>query len=337
MKKKIQFILYIAIAWLLTACSQDTSMEQESPFAQEPNLPDAPVQMAGLSRSSSLGDTDYGDIRVLLHHDGTTTQGVFKYDNGGEWTTQLKLKSGSRTYRLYGYMPDNSSLSGSITSVTDDAADLRIQGLSPITAQDFCVITGVREVNNTSDTRSAIRGNFSFNYTSSRQNYLNLLFDHLYGRIVFRMKVNADYHDVRTIKVKSMRLQLPSVSQTKADVTLTNEVGLGNASYTITGTDETVLDIRTTEQTLSTTSVEMASAYLIPVADVWSNLVLVTEYDLYDKMGNKVAERTATNKLATALTDLLAGEQRTLSITVEPSYLYILSDSDLNNPTLVLN
>lgn len=322
-------ILFIAIVSLFAACSKDAESEQGRES-------DPPVRIVGLTRTA-LGDTDFGNIRVLLNDGATTSEGVFKYDGVSEWTTQLKLKSGTRTYRLYGFMPDDPTLNSSITSIDDDKAVMGVQGLSPVTTQDFCVITGVRLVDNASDMTSAVRGNFSFEYASNRQNYLNLLFDHLYGHVVFKMEVGTDYNAVRTIKVKSMQLQLRDISQVRADITLTNGVGIGSVSYTATGANEMKLDIRTTEQTLTTTSTEICSGYVIPDPALLADLRLVTEFDVFDKKGNKIAERTAINQLSVSLSDLSAGEERTLKVTVEPSYLYWLSDADLDNPTVKVN
>jgi 2,3-bisphosphoglycerate-independent phosphoglycerate mutase len=68
-------------------------------------------------------------------------------------------------------------------------------------------------------------------------------------------------------------------------------------------------------------------------ADLLNKLILVIEYDIYDKRGNKIAERTATNALAYPLAELERGEERTLQINIDPSYLYDLS---LNDPPIVV-
>lgn len=337
MKTAIRIISLITTAWLFATCSNDSELERNVDVVPEAELTDATLHMVGLTRVA-LGSTDFGDIRVLLNDGTNTSLGVFVYDGVSEWTTRLKLKSGTQTYRTYGYMPDNAAMSGSITSINADKAVMRIQGLTPATAsQDYCVITGVRQVENEEDLTSATRGSFSFEYASNRENYINLLFDHLYAHIVFKMKVHNDYAALRSIKVKSMRLQLPSISQASADITLTNGLGIESVSYAVTGTDNITLDIRTTEQTLSTTAVEIANAYLAPSSMITSTLVLVTEYDVYDRKGNKIAERTATNKLSKPLLTLTPGEDRTLNLTVEPSYLHLLSEEDMDNPTIVVN
>lgn len=318
----------IATAMLLGACSAENTADQE--VVQEP---DAPITMVGLTRSSAVDD-ELGDIRVFLTNEGTTVNGLFKLTGETEWTTLLKLKSGTRTYRLYGFMPDDGTLSGSLPTVDADNAVLHLQGLKPIMNQDYCIVTGVYQGSSASDRHSATRGDFSFEYVSSRQNYINLLFDHLTSHVVFSVKVGADYNTVRTIKIKRMSLRIADVSSVSADVTLTNGVGINSTVYSNTGTEECVLTLKETEQTLTTTSTAVCSAYVIPATALLAKLQLVTEFDVYDKQGNKIAERTATNQLEDPLEELQQGEDRTLMITVAPSYLYVLSDDDMNNPTI---
>ena len=324
--KHIQYILMMTVIVLLAACSQDVADEQ----AQEP---DAALRLAGVTRSIT-GDQEYSDIRIFLTNGTTATEGLFKYAGESSWTTQLKLKSGVRTYQLYGYMPDDAEFAGSITNWNENGAVLHIQQLPPLATQDLCIVTGVHQVDNESDKTAAVRGAFSFDYDSQRENYINLFLDHLYSHIIFSMRVGDDYNAVRTIKIKNMKLQVADISHYSVDVTLANGVGISsvvNNSMAGTGTRE--LTIRDTEITLTTTSTTVCSSYVIPATTLFDKLSLVIEYDIYDKRGNKIAERTATNALANPLVGLQRGEERTLQINIDPSYLYDLS---LNDPPIVV-
>lgn len=331
MKHKLQTILMTVSAVLLVACSKDDTADQDNG-----QMPDASLQVTGVTRVA-LGETDFGDIRVLLNNSGTTVSGLFKY-NVGDWLTRLKLKSDTRTYRLYGYMPDDAQVTSSL-SVAADNAVMRLQGLSALGTTDYCIVTGVRQATNANDQTDAIRGNFSFEYAGNRQNYINLLLDHLQSRVVFRMQVGEEYDNVRTIKIKQMSLSIADVGSITADVTLTNGTGISSITYSgSTGTENMSLTIKEaeTQHTLTITPTNVCSAYVIPDATLLSKLYLVTEYDVYDKQGNKVDERTVTNKLTTALDELQRGEERILTVTVAPSYLYVLSDGDLNNPPVTI-
>jgi hypothetical protein len=184
-------------------------------------------------------------------------------------------------------------------------------------------------VENATDLTAAVRGNYAFTYNSNRENYINLLFDHLYARLVFCMNLSTDYAALRSIKIKNMRLQVVGYSQISADITLNSE-GMGAVTYNKTGSENSSVTLRNTEITLSTSPswTTVGSVQLIPVPAMFGSLRLITEYDVFDKQGNKIAERTATNKLVEPLEELQRGEERTLYITNDPSYLYVLSDQD---------
>ena len=329
--KYIQYILMMTVIVLLAACSQDVAEEQ----AQEP---DAALRLAGVTRAT--GDTEYSDIRIFLTNGTTATEGLFKYEGGTSWTTQLKLKSGARTYQLYGYMPDNAAFAHNISDFNANGAVLHIQQLPPLATQDYCIVTGVRQADNESDETAAVRGAFSFDYNSQRENYINLFLDHLYSHIIFSMRVGEDYDAVRTIKIKNMKLQVADISHYNVDVTLTKNVGISSVVHTNTaGTGIQELTVRDGdllgELTLTTTSQTVCSGYIIPATTLFDKLSLVIEYDIYDKRGNKVAERTATNSLKLPLEELQRGEERKLQINIDPSYLYDLSQED--PPIVIIN
>lgn len=324
--KHIQYILMMTVIVLLAACSQDVAEEQ----TQEPY---APVRLARVTRSIT-GNTEYGDIRVFLTNGTTATEGLFKYAGGSSWMTQLKLKSGARTYQLYGYMPDNEVFVRSLSDWTDNGAVLHIQQMPPLATQDYCIVTGVRQATDESDETAAVRGAFSFNYDSQRENYVNLFLDHLYSHVIFCMRVGEDYNTVRTIKIKRMHLQVADISHYNVDVTLAKDVGISSVAHSsIAGTGTSEMTIRDEELTLTTTSTTVCSSYIIPATTLFDHLSLKIEYDIYDKRGNKIAERTAINSLAYPLEELQRGEERTLQINIDPSYLYDLS---LNDPPIVI-
>lgn len=316
---------------LLASCSKDSSSGQEGE-----QVTNAPLRMMRATRAVTGGYDQFGDIRVLLNSEGTTVSGLFKFGDNNEWTTQLKLKSGARTYRLYGYMPNDPSVTCSLNIVDANNATLRMQGLLPLTTTDYCIVTGVRQASSESDMTSATRGTFSFNYNSNQENYISLLLDHMMSGISFNMKIGEEYSAVRSIKIKRMTLNVTGISSGNADITLTNGEGISSVTYTPTGSTPYSVVVKDEEQMLTTSAVSVCNAYLVPATTLIENLKLVTEYDVFDKEGNKIAERTATNQLKDALEELQWGENRTLTVTVDPTYLYILSDADLDNPPFII-
>ena len=319
--KHIQYILMMTVIMLLAACSQDVAEEQTME-------PDASLRLTGVSRAITDDQEYCGDIRIFVTHGTTVAEGLFKFDGISAWMTQLKLKSGSRTCQLYGYMPDNADFVRSISDFDDNGAVLHIQHMPPIAAQDYCIVTGVRQAADENDVTAAVRGAFSFDYDSQRENYINLFLDHLYSHIVFCMRVGEDYNTVRTIKIKRMKLKVADISHYNVDITLEEKKGICSVAHSTAGTGTQEMTIRDEELTLTTTSTTVCSGYIIPATTLFDKLSLVIEYDIYDKDGNKVSERTATNSLAYPLEELQRGEERTLQINIDPSYLYDLSFDD---------
>lgn len=319
---------------MVVGCSKDSSDDFDTTVATAQEETYAPLQMVGATRAVS-GVTTWDDIHAFLTSGTTLVEGGFKYaSDTEEWSTRLKLKSGTCIYRLYGFMPDNAELTSSLTSWTDEGAVLRIENLNPLTLDDYCVVTGVRQVLLPTDQTSATRGTFSFEYRSNRLNYINLFLDHMMSQIEFSLKVSTAYNTLRTIKVKKMTLKLANLSSMSVDVTLANGTGISAISFSTTGAEENTCLVLNEEKTLTTTYTVLCNAYIVPVTVLFDNLELETEFDVYDKKGNKVAERTAINKLTDPLNELVRGEKRTLMITVDPSYLYVLANPDLDNPTI---
>ena len=72
--------------------------------------------------------------------------------------------------------------------------------------------------------------------------------------------------------------------------------------------------------------------------------MLRTTYNVYDSKGNLIRKDCqAENKLTLSFekhqgkTSLDVGEKYTFNLTVNPTYLYVLSDPDLDNPSLKVN
>lgn len=201
-------------------------------------------------------------------------------------------------------------------------------------------------------------GDFKFNLKTgeSVKNYLYLLFDHLCSALSIGIKVDGDYNTLRTIKLKQLTLQTATESglmAEKADVVVTlngNNTGtnpITTLTYTPTGAVPEVgkggTPVYQSDEglTLETTSKSFLSHFL-PITDV-TKVVITSTYDVYDKKGNLIRKDSkATNTVR--LSDIIPyfpGVQRgwkyAINLTVKPTYLYVLSDPDLNNPTVVVN
>ena len=284
--------------------------------------------LAGITRSA-LGETEAGSIKVWLTQGEQLTEGFFQHTGEEAWSTLFNVKSGTATYGMYGYMPYDESISSSFTEWSADGAVLTLGGLRAIGDRDVCIMTGVsRSV--TKPVPAPVRGIFQFSYGSAQTNYLQLLFDHLYSRLTFKIKIGSDYHQLRDITLKSLRVELDGISSVQVIVTLRRYEGIREVAYTTTDAANSSFEVWSGAYRLTEGASEsLGGVNMLPVSAVLSGMRLVATYDVYDKQGNLIRENaTATNQLSVLSTTLQRGEQKNVTLTVEPTYLYVLSDWD---------
>ncbi len=211
---------------------------------------------------------------------------------------------------------------------------------------------------------------FDNNNPPVEKNYAYLLVDHIFCSFKFNLKIDEKYSQLRSIKVKTMQLKASTdgtqsnlVKKVNATVTLQakddttspptpHSIVITTAPVGDTGEPEPAMlydesehkDANNNNEPLTLTTTEQAlRGYLAPAA-IGNNgiekFVLVTTYDVYDRNENLIrAGVTATNTFApTNLNPALRpGEEFTFNITVTPTYLYMLSDPDLDLPTFTIS
>lgn len=333
-------LLLIVVGGLLTSCSNDDTQESKS----------TSLQIMGFTRSgdptqSYEGKGDYSPINLFLV-DGDQKQGSARY-NGSEWRisgfTNEDIGT-SHTYSLYGFAPAEAIVSS--LTVGAENTTLTLTGLPAVNAKDVCFIVGLQrmeDVNTPKGSWDDYEGNFSFTTgsTAETKNLLYLLMDHVYASVCFTMAIDEEYAALRSIKIKKMELR-STQNTTTATITLTpNNTGadpvqsVTYSSATGSSCSATFFESKVGDE-LTTFDTDKAKEYTCCFLPGLSNaLTLVTTYDVYDRKGNKIDERTASNKLP-ALT-ALRGDRVTINLTVAPTYLGVLSDPDLDNPTITIN
>ena len=277
-------------------------------------------------------------------------------------------------YYVYGFIPSAAADDATIAILSGETsytagAKLTIKGLRTA-GYDACVIIGAREGfdedhdggytdtngNSTYDEGTDIRtnrltaGDFKFKLKTgeSAKNYLYLLFDHLCSALTIGIKVDGDYNTLRTIKLKQLTLQTATESgmmKEKADVEVdlvANTLGLNlisSLNYEPTGDGAPVY--QSDEGLTLTTSYQSFLSHFLPITDV-TKVVITSTYDVYDKKNNLVRKDCKASNTV-RLSDIISyfpGVQRGwkygINMTVKPTYLYVLSDPDLNNPTVVV-
>lgn len=295
------------------------------------------------------------------------------FKSSGKWRVS-KTDLAAETYYLYGYVPKEDFADAHVTEPVDDSktfadgAVLTIENLNAITPSDVCAIVGAKNGKDYYDAdgdysvEGLTRGDFAYaarttSGVGSGNNYVYLLFEHLYAAFRIQVKVDAIYNRLRTIKLKEMHLQTIAGSTTtkkKTNVTVTlNKTADGSSpissvDFTPQGTEEAdgILFESAEGETL-TTDYSDYLGHFMPKGI--TKLVVTSIYDVYDKNaseghpeGNLIRQGcSATNtivleKLLTGQTEALRGRRYTVNMTIKPTYLYMLSEPDLDNPTMVV-
>ncbi len=276
----------------------------------------------------------------------------FWYDkNNDKWMSAKEIESG--TFYLYGFIPYLSGVTASVATVPpsdtfSEGAELTINGMPTVIASDVCVLVGANNGTSADEDGGLARGNFRFGPNGISENYVYLLFDHLYSSIRFSMKVDSRYNELRTIKLKKLELK-PRYGNnyvtSKVNITVTLK-GNNNGDNPIQSVIFAFVEGDLANDPLydSTEGLPLTTEY----SDYMGSFVphnislftLVSTYDVYDKKGNLVRKDCrAENDLD--ITQLFFSNQTldrgmmfTVKMTIEPTYLYMLSDPDLDNPTV---
>ena len=347
MKKKYIDILLIAVAVLLNACSSGDSGEQPDPTDDKPVQKEIQVmtyasQFAETALSRRAAPTGFSadppdkttnmGIYMLLPADWTTPkEEKIIYTN--KWHAYFEVTS-DKTYTVYGYMPKTGDMSSTLAKSEANAATLTIRNIKPITTDDICIITGVK-----AGDEGLKEGQFSWYWPIGDDNYkIFILMDHLYAAALFRLKIDAEYAQLRTIKLKTMTLSTDNGS-VNAIITLThNDTGaspISNVEFAASGSSDAVLVFNSDAGTAldKDTPVDINTCFAPTLSN---NLTMVTTYDVYDRKGNLIRENSeATNKLPNLAA--VRGQKVQVNLTVNPTYLYVLSDPDLDNPTITID
>lgn len=374
---------------MLTACSEESVQDMQP--NHEIRLCLGTQHFAPETRALPKGFEAYtpsaSDVQILgfMAPDDTSSpivQGLFSPSTSSSlprWSSRVKMEDAG-TYYFYGFMPkrtENSatlSLNSSLTPPTGETlsykhgATLTIDGLSAISTDDVCVVVGAKgystdpllDINDSQIDMTERLGKFDI-YISDDVTDVYLLMDHIYSRLLFKLKIDATYATLRTIKVKRMTLvsadaQSDVVKTVKAEVKIgatdgTQNPILGDEAHSITitnvemGQPDTPAILYNDEDApleLEVTTPKEVQAFF--AASSVKRFILETTYDVYDRKGNLIRKNekaqnkfTPTEPNSSTPATLDIGQQYVYTITVAPTYLYVLSEPDLDSPTFTLN
>ena len=260
------------------------------------------------------------------------------------WVSKVALKDGQ--YYLYGFMPkgvtESSVTIEPLESDYSKGAVLKLSDLNSVIPDDICVIVGAKGYTGTNVPDMTFRWG-QFGYETEDGDNLFLLVDHLYSGFQFNMRLGDKYRELRSIKVRKIQLTPKDgdndVVKT-VDATVTIRANTDNVSPISVVIEEKERGINPNPAVLFngekilTADNEKFLACFCPSKN--KKFLLETTYDVYDTKGNLIRQgATASNSIAIQ-TDMSAGQIHYVNITVEPTYIYVLSDPDLDNPTFTV-
>lgn len=344
----------------MAGCSDHADDEQNRQDEQK----SVPFTIASLTRSgdetteTALSTYDGLSIQLFLvpqdnNIAGTETlKGQAVYSGEGlPWYTTIGVKN-SAQYKVFGFMPaEISANDGYNVEISDDktTATLTIPQMLTVSNKDVCVITGVKDHPlDTSQDEKVLPGVFDYK-AEPIPGYgygVSLLAEHIYSavEIWFKMKANVAYNNLRTIKLKQVLLKNAQMAVVNATIPLTigsleTPVRKPVGEITMTKVESNVVAETTlfssAGEELKTTDgseIKVPGYFTLGNGDNdTSELVIESVYDVYDKDVLVREDCHAVNKINDLVGSLKRGEKKIIKITVNPTYLYVLTDDDSGN------
>ena len=342
----------------MAGCSDHADDEKNRQDEQK----SVPFTIASLTRSgdetteTALSTYDGLSIQLFLvpqdnNIAGTETlKGQAVYTGEGlPWMTTIGVKESAK-YKVFGFMPAGISADdGYNVEISDDktTATLTIPQMLTVSNKDVCVITGVKDHPlDTSQGEKVLPGVFDYK-AEPIPGYgygVSLLAEHIYSavEIWFKMKANVAYNDLRTIKLKQVLLKNAQMAVVNARIPLTigsletpvrkpvGEITMTKVESNVVA--ETTLFSSAGEELKTTDGSEIkVPGYFTLGNNDTSELVIESVYDVYDKDVLVREDCHAVNKINGLVGSLERGEKKIIKITVNPTYLYVLTDDDSGN------
>ena len=298
---------------------------------------------------------------------------VYKDDSDWRSSAKITANYTYNIYGYMPHTPGDNASIAPLSGNYANGAVITLTNHNTLTEDDLSVIVGVRK-GSSSETIETLQDPplrlGTFQYTASANDNNNILFvllKHIYAGLRFSARIDPEYHKVREIYVTKVDLTAHHIYQTgTVEVTLTaNASGTDPSAIKYTpNTDAGWATINLYEydrvnnpadkgyclkETEPTSFIGcFAPGGLISDASGSSpyiesyNFTLKTTYDVYDKKGNLIRQGcTAENKIDIGRLFLIYNENAiqpgylfTINLRVEPTYIYLLSDQDLDNPTI---
>lgn len=358
----IQAALLIGWGCMMACCSSSGDDGGQPGDYPEGPLEGVLLRVGSVTRS---GDEDpqnldpnplpWGNIKLyMIPEEGdypktptSANTGVIAYNGLGDdgyiiWnTSQLRLvvKPG-RDYYMFGYMPADFGTEPVVRQTDATTATMSFTNLPTVTNEDFCIIVGAKE--GKTPLGIADQGSFIYHAPENTSNgyYVSLLADHLYASVEFRVTIDHDYNVLRKVMLTKMTLKSSAAGKTLLDTQLTLTMNDQGTHPIATDPNNTLKSGGSAEFDLynNTDGVELSPTVAQSFTGCFAeglgeDLSIECEYDIYDRVSgaqNKIETRTVENGLKSLLQNLRRGRKKVINMKVDPTYLYQLSDGDVD-------
>lgn len=308
-------MLVVLVTGCFTACRKDTVYEGP----RDVHIKAYMQRNVELSRAySPLNGGMYesftaGAIVTLGDRQSLTTM---EWD-GTSLQTNIRLEEGN--YWLYTYMPWNeqAALDGQLLTIPN------IDGLG---GNDVLVAKAEQIVVNKDD----------------KEVYTSVYMDHLTAKVTPHFYLDETYAELRSIEVTKVEVRLPNCSRHTANVTYRPTAGTYSVSWTdlrerfdavVTSDTTFAPQMLPTEKNLAIT---FGGCYVCPNQQV-GDISLAVTYNVYDTAGELTRENVRAENSIIRLDGMLeAGKNYNLYIKIIPSYLYVLSDNDMESSFVII-
>lgn len=354
----------------MLATRTDPTWTPPSPYKTYENL-NAPFANQKNLTNKSIGVFFTKDGEAPL--EGTFTYRV----SDGSWHLTTEIETKTYQLYGFIPKEDAASASITANGTYSNGAILDIVGLKTLTPSDVCVIVGAKNGNSRTEDGGLTMGKFDVaahatSKNAPSANYIFLLFDHIYSALRFRFTIDEEYAKLRTVKLRKLELIAYSndegggvKAKFNARITLkANETGdspiVGNITYTPDESSANVAPVALYEWDGVSADVVLSTSVPLNfmgsfVPGINTYFKLRSTYDVYDAKKtdlllrqNCVAENTIDlrEKFYSYL-EIVGDEDKKAyskrghsydyTINVKPTYLYVLAEPDLDNPSVTIN
>ena len=350
----------MAVGLLMAACAEDNLQEVRPDGKVRVDVGcESQTEVQVGTRAAADGYTEFGgadydgvQLGVIAWLTGTQDydQGFATYSYAdGKWTSNVYLAK--QTYNVYGYMPHNGEANSILPDLGSEAAPstFAMKWTGQPTFATKPVLASVGSARSTAS--SVTDGSFSVDVDQvGQEEKINFRMNHLLAKLNLQFYLPEPYADKRKIRVTQVTLSGGQGVADRYDITCSYDAnGALTTTYTPmqgASTSGNTYPYKDPDGLLLTTDKQLfGTYYFVPDAvNSSSNLMTLTvTYNVYDKNGTLTREhQTATNarialhKVNNVAQATQVAHEYTANVKVVPSYLYVLSDGDMQNPYIVL-